>query len=208
MFLHHRPVLESVNAFLQVPWDSVIQIEERLPWATYLPCRRIKLPLQGPYLLLRGDAMRKKKCRIWNPEYDTQSWSMAVIDSVPVNGNLTHSELLSGHVHTAANIHSVVSSPFRAKFYSLHTHTHLSENLHSTYNQINSQKIQVPTTMFIAVCTDPKWATNPDFNIHLRCFSLLCVRCYRNYRESSTILTYSYSQILLEKKRTRTSVKN
>jgi len=38
----------------------------------------------------------------------------------------------------------------------LYTHTHLSENLHSTYNQINSQKIQVPTTMFIAVCTDPK----------------------------------------------------
>lgn len=75
MFLHHRPVLESVNAFLQVPCDSVIQIEERLPWATYLPGRRIKLPLGTLFTeekKLRGDIMRKE-VHLEGAEYEIQN---------------------------------------------------------------------------------------------------------------------------------------
>lgn len=53
--------------------ESVIQIEERLPWATYLPGTRIKLPPEALFAGKRHSAfVMRKEVHLEGPKYKTQ----------------------------------------------------------------------------------------------------------------------------------------
>ncbi len=83
MFLHHRSFSESVHVFLPVLWDSLFKL--RRGYHGPLICLAEGLySLQGPYLLKKkaqGRCNEKRsalrRSRIWNPENDSLSCSMA-----------------------------------------------------------------------------------------------------------------------------------
>ncbi len=106
MFLHHRSFSESVHVFLPVPWDSLFKL--RRGYHGPLICLAEGLySLQGPYLLKKkaqGRCNEKRsalrRSRIWNPENDSLSCSIATYCGISHTLNFSFDSLFTSAVTT------------------------------------------------------------------------------------------------------------